>query len=92
MQTNLGRVDYRDPARRRWHLNPGPCGPISKSASKCSTPQSPICMRCIPEADVMERIAATSDFMETVITIALYVRELATRPADQPVPVVISPN
>ena len=40
----------------------------------------------------MERIIATADFMETVITIALYVRELATRPADQPVPVVISPN
>ena len=37
-----------------------------------------------PGADVMERINATSDFMETVITIALYVRELATRPADQP--------
>ena len=34
-----------------------------------------------PGADVMERIIATSDFMETVITIALYVRELATRPA-----------
>ena len=45
-----------------------------------------------PEADVMERITATSDFMETVITIALYVRELATRPADQLQPVVISPN
>ena len=45
-----------------------------------------------PEADVMKRIIATSDFMETVITIALYVRELATRPADQPQPVVISPN
>lgn len=45
-----------------------------------------------PESDVMERISATADFMETVITIALYVRELATRPADQPVPVVISPN
>ncbi|MGB9242867.1 MAG: hypothetical protein WCC03_05895 [Candidatus Acidiferrales bacterium] len=45
-----------------------------------------------PGADVMERINATSDFMETVITIALYVRELATRPADQPQPVVISPN
>ena len=45
-----------------------------------------------PGADVMERISATSDFMETVITIALYVRELATRPADQPQPVVISPN
>ncbi len=45
-----------------------------------------------PEADVMERINATSDFMQAVITIALYVRELATRPADQPVPVVISPN
>ena len=36
-----------------------------------------------PGADVMERIIATSDFMETVITIALYVRELATRPVDQ---------
>jgi len=45
-----------------------------------------------PGADVMERISATSEFMETVITIALYVRELATRPADQPQPVVISPN
>jgi hypothetical protein len=45
-----------------------------------------------PGADVMERINATADFMETVITIALYVRELATRPADQPAPVVISPN
>ena len=45
-----------------------------------------------PGADVMERIIATSDFMETVITIALYVRELATRPADQLAPVVISPN
>ena len=42
--------------------------------------------------DVVERMAVTSDFMETVMTIALYVRELATRPADQPVPVVISPN
>ena len=30
----------------------------------------------------MERISATADFMETVITIALYVRELATRPVD----------
>ncbi len=42
--------------------------------------------------DVVERMAVTSDFMETVMTIALYVRELATRPADQPVPVVINPN
>ena len=45
-----------------------------------------------PGMDVVERMAVTSDFMETVMTIALYVRELATRPADQPVPVVISPN
>lgn len=45
-----------------------------------------------PGADVMERINAIADFMETVITIALYVRELATRPADRPEPVVISPN
>src|SRR5208283_1045878 len=36
-----------------------------------------------PEADVIARISATADFMETVITIALYVRELCKRPADE---------
>jgi hypothetical protein len=45
-----------------------------------------------PETDVIARISATADFMETVITIALYVRELAKRPADEPTPVVITLN
>ena len=45
-----------------------------------------------PGADVIARISATADFMETVITIALYVRELCKRPADDPVPVVITLN
>ena len=45
-----------------------------------------------PGADVIERISATVDFMETVITIALYVRELAKRPADEPTPVVMTLN
>ena len=45
-----------------------------------------------PGADVMARISATADFMETAITIALYVRELCKRPADEPVPVVITLN
>ena len=45
-----------------------------------------------PGADVMARIDVTSSFMATVITIALMVAELSTRPADQPLPVVINPN
>ena len=45
-----------------------------------------------PGADVIARISATADFMETAITIALYVRELCKRPADEPVPVVITLN
>jgi len=45
-----------------------------------------------PEADVIERISANADVMETVITIALYVRELATRPVDLIPPVPISSN
>ena len=45
-----------------------------------------------PEADVIARISATADFMETVITIALYVRELCKRPADEPAPVVTTLN
>ena len=45
-----------------------------------------------PGADVMARISATSDVMETVITIALYVRELASRPVDLIPPVPVSSN
>ena len=45
-----------------------------------------------PGSDVTERINATSDVMETVITIALYVRELCKRPAEEPMPVVITLN
>ena len=35
-----------------------------------------------PGADVTARINATADVMETVITLALFLRELARRPAD----------
>ena len=45
-----------------------------------------------PGADVIERISANAEVMETVITIALYVRELATRPVDLIPPVPISSN
>jgi hypothetical protein len=43
-------------------------------------------------SDVMDRINATSTFMETVIQTALFVRELATRPVDDDRTVVITPN
>jgi hypothetical protein len=43
-----------------------------------------------PGADVTERISATADVMETVVTIALFVRELAKRPVDDPSPVIIT--
>ena len=43
-------------------------------------------------SDVMDRINATSSFMETVIQTALFVRELATRPVDDDRTVVITPN
>jgi len=42
--------------------------------------------------DVMDRINATSGFMETVIQTALFVRELATRPVDDDRTGVITPN
>ena len=45
-----------------------------------------------PGSDVTERINATSDVMETVITIALYVRELVNRPVDLIPPVPVSSN
>ena len=45
-----------------------------------------------PGADVIARISATTDFMETAVTIALYVRELCKRPADEPMPVVTTLN
>jgi hypothetical protein len=45
-----------------------------------------------PGSDVTERINATADVMETVITIALMVRELATRPVDDSSPVIITLN
>ena len=45
-----------------------------------------------PGADVIERFSANAEVMETVITIALYVRELATRPVDLIPPVPISSN
>ena len=45
-----------------------------------------------PGADVIAHISATADFMETAVTIALYVRELCLRPADEPVPVVTTLN
>jgi len=45
-----------------------------------------------PGSDVTERINATSDVMETVITIALFVRELAKRPVDLMPPVPVSSN
>ncbi len=44
-----------------------------------------------PGADVIEQISANAEVMETVITIALYVRELATRPVDV-IPVPLSSN
>jgi len=45
-----------------------------------------------PGSDVTERISATADVMETVITIALYVRELANRPVDLMPPVPVGSN
>ena len=45
-----------------------------------------------PWAGVSERISANSDVMETVITLALFLRELVKRPADEPVQVSFSPN
>ena len=45
-----------------------------------------------PGADVTARINATADVMETVITIAVFVRELAKRPVDLIPPVPVSSN
>ena len=45
-----------------------------------------------PWAGVNERISANSEVMETVITLALFLRELVSRPADEPVQVSFSPN
>ena len=45
-----------------------------------------------PETDVTAEISATADFMETAVTLALYVRELCKRPADEPTPVVTTLN
>jgi hypothetical protein len=45
-----------------------------------------------PGADVIEQISANAEVLETAFTIALYVRELATRPADPILPVPLSFN
>ncbi len=45
-----------------------------------------------PGADVMARINATSEVMETAFTLALFLRELVNRPADEPAQVSFSPN
>ena len=45
-----------------------------------------------PGADVIELINANAEVLETAFTIALYVRELATRPADLIPPVPLSSN
>ena len=45
-----------------------------------------------PWADVIERINANSEVMETVITLALFLCELVKRPTDEPVKVSFSPN
>jgi hypothetical protein len=46
----------------------------------------------LPGEPVMTRIDVTSDFMITVITVALMTSELATRPADPLPPVEVSAN
>ena len=45
-----------------------------------------------PGADVIELISANAEVLETAFTIALYVRELVTRPVDLLPPVPLSSN
>ena len=58
------------------------CGPISRFGFEVLDAAITQLNALRPGADVIELISANAEVLETAFTIALYVRELATRPVD----------